>query len=265
MRYLWVDELLKGICSEMGDDAAHRYADFYRLFYDWLYQVYDQRLGGYTETLVVPVSGRRAFIPPGMEVRKVGVNVNGSLSVLLPNDNMLDLPDDCGGLEAPRSGNPDAPSFNFGGADLRVGGFWGFPFTDFPLTTASYTMTGYWPGQGGGKSIRGYYRVFPERGYILLDDTFRMRHVILEGSIPSFRPGIRTYINEAASEAITAYLVYKSGHIRSQVLTMPRPMLQYNQQDYVRTMKNLRSALNGEPLHVLIAAAQSGIGQTDIF
>ncbi len=259
MRYVKLDTIVKSLCSEVNDIYLHRYGEFYKLIHGWLIKVMDQRIGGPHRIARVPLDGRRVWIPQGMEVGKVGVNVAGSISVLLPNNNMLDLDDDCGEHSPPATGNPDAPLFNMGLADLRIDGATCFSW----LGGGNYFdyMGGYWPGQGGGKSARGYYRFFPEKGYILLDSTSTYSEVILEGRMPTFVPYAQTWIAQCATEAIEAFCLYRKGFLDSQVQTAPRSMVQYNKKDYVRAMNALRGALNEEPLHVTIAAAKAHVGQ----
>jgi hypothetical protein len=259
MRYTKLDTIIKSLCSEVNDIYLHRYGEFYKLAHGWLIKVMDQRIGGPHRIARVPVDGRRVWIPQGMEVGKVGVNVAGSISVLLPNNNMLDLDDDCGQHSPPDTGNPDAPLINIGRTDYRIDGGYGFSW----MGGGQYFdyMSGYWPGQGAGKSARGYYRFFPEKGYILLDSTSRYSEVILEGQMPTFVPYTQTWIAQCATEAIEAWCLYRSGFLASQVQTLKRPMVSYNHSDYLRAVRNLRGALNEEPLHVTIAAAQSHLGQ----
>ncbi len=259
MRYRKLDSIIKGFCSEVNDIYLHRYGEFYLLVYNWLTEVMDQRIGGPHRIARCPVDGRRVWIPQGMEVGKVGVNVAGSISVLLPNNNMLDYDDDCGVHSPPGTGNPDAPVFNMGAADLRIDGGYRFSW----LGGGAYFdyMGGYWPGQGGGKSARGYYRFFPEKGYILLDSSSRYSEVVLEGRMPTFVPYTQTWVAQCSSEAIKAYILYRKGFLDAQVQAGKRPMVTYNKNDYVRAMNALRGALNEEPLHVTIAAAKAHVGQ----
>lgn len=267
MRYVTLDSIILGICSEKGDEYGHRYAEFYKLVHSWFRDAKDSRLGGRPTTVRVPVTDRRAWIPQGMSVSKVGVNVNGSISVLLPNNNMLDLTDDCGEYVAPDTGNPDAPAYNYGNLDVRGGMGWRWNSPGLIGTTASflnYSST-FWPGQGGGKSIRGYYRIFPEKGYMLLDRTYQFAEIIMEGAVPTFMPGYTTWIPEICAEAIRAWLSYEPIRLMAEVQAKYGSMVERPRRNYVRAMGALRMALNSEPLAVMIAAVQSRVGTTDIF
>lgn len=264
MRYVKLDSVIKGFCTEVNDTWLHRYGEYYKLIHGWLVKSHDGRLGGPLRIVRAPVDGRRVWIPRGMAVDKIGVNVDGSISVLLPNNNMLDLDDDCGVHSPPETGNPDTPVVNVGTADLRTGNtLWLNNWNGWSGNWFDYAS--YWPGQGGGKSIRGYYRVFHEKGYILLDSSCTYTEIILEGRVPTFTPYATTWVAQCAQEAMEAWCIHRSGHLAAQVSTMKRPMLSVNNADYSRTMKNLRSALNGEPLSAIVSAVHSRIGQIDIF
>ena len=270
MTHTKLDDILKSFCSEVGDSWLHRYSEFYLSVYNWFSEVKDQRLGGVQATMRIPVTDQRIWVPPNLSVGKVGVNVNGSISVLLPNENMLDLTDDCGVYVPPRSGNPDAPAYNYGSQDVRIGptGWWngyGTNATTFSQAYSWFVLPQYWPGQGGGKSIRGYYRHFKDKGYILVDASFRGHEIILEGMVPTFVSGVQTWVRSETREAMKAYCLFRASFLAMQVNPSKFRVMLANQPDYIRAMQNLRSALNTEPLAVIVAAVQSRLGQLGPF
>lgn len=246
MSWQKLDDTLKTICSELGDPGAHRYAEFYLYTGRWLETVNDQRLGGVHAILRLPVDDRRVWLPQGFNPGTIGVNVQGSLSPLLENNNMIDDRDDCGVQDAPETGNPDWPRYNLGDADLRI----------------SYLPP--WPGQGGGQSIRGYYRHFKREGYILLDSTCEYTEIYIEGATPSFVPGVRTWVESSMKEAIMAFIEYEPLRILSKADRYYSGAAEETRLNYVRAMRNLRSAKFGEPLQSYVSAVQSRLGQIGV-
>ena len=254
MRYVKLDTIVKSLCSEVNDIYLHRYGEFYKLIHGWLIKVMDQRIGGPHRIARVPLDGRRVWIPQGMEVGKVGVNVAGSISVLLPNNNMLDLDDDCGEHSPPATGNPDAPLFNMGLADLRIDGATCFSW----LGGGNYFdyMGGYWPGQGGGKSVHGYYKIIDHKNYIIFDSIAGARQqILLEGTYATWVPGRVTFINDLAFLALKNYCIWMA-----KMLDKSNDALMY-QGIYNMEFRNMWKLMNGEPLCVLVAACLSGYGK----
>ena len=265
MSYQKANDILMNICTTFDGDS-NRWWYFYLLLGEWLEEVHDKRIGGTPAQIRVPVVDRRAWLPDGFSVGMIGVNVNGSLSPLLENPRMLDLTDDCGRPMAPASGNPDWPVENVGTADVRIDGgnwWWGNGFSG-GFNGYGWSSPALWPGQGGGKSIRGYYRFFKSKGYILLDSTCNYSEIIVEGATETFIPGVETWIHSRAKEAIRAWMKWKPLEQRKEVNLGLTRAADDARREYLRTMKNLRSAVNQEPLAMLVSAVQSSIGQIQL-
>jgi hypothetical protein len=269
MRYQRLNEILLNICMSLDGDS-NRWWLFYLLVGEWLEEVKDPRIGGIPAQVRIPVTDRRAWLPQGLSVGMVGVNVNGSLSPLLENPRMLDLTDDCGRPVAPESGNPDWPIENVGRADVRIDGgnwWWGNGFNggfNGVFNGFAWSSPALWPGQGGGKSIRGYYRFFKEKNYILLDSTCNYSEIIVEGATETFIPGVETWIQAGAKEAIRAWITWKPLEQKKAVNLGLTRAAEDARQEYLRAMRNLRSRTNQEPLAMLVSAVQSGIGQIQL-
>lgn len=263
MRFQRINEILLNICTSLDGDS-NRYWLFYLLVGEWLEEVKDKRIGGIPAQVRIPVVDRRAWLPEGLAVGMIGVNVNGSLSPLLENPRMLDLIDDCGRPAAPLTGNPDWPLMNIGTADVRIGNSPWFGGSGYYQNGYATSGPALWPGQGEGKSSRGYYRYFKEKNYILLDSTCTYSEIIVEGATDTFVPGVETWIQTGAKEAIRAWIKWKPLEERKSVNLSLARAADDARREYLRTMKNLRSATNQEPLAMLVSAVQSSIGQIQV-
>lgn len=262
--YVKLDDVIKSFCSELGDSGLGMYPTYYQYIYNWLEEVKDQRLGGVGGDFRMPVDSRRVYFPSNMAIKDVGIVVNGNLQVLLPNGNMLDLADDCGSMEAPSTGNPDYPSYNMGNQLAPTTALLpGTAVNNNGFRLAPISGMFHWPGQGGGKSAVGYYRIFWQKGYILLDDTCPYSEVIVRGALPTFSPGVQTWVLGSAREAIKAFCIYRMVYLQSQV-NGDRKSYQGPLADYLRAMRNLRAAINSEPLCAYISAVQSSYGQIGV-
>lgn len=255
MNYRRLDEILMTICSEL-DRHSNRWWHFYMLTTRWLEDVHDSRIGGIPTQLRLPVEDGRVWLPQDLSIGMIGVNVNGSLSPLLENPRMLDPKDDCGQLTVPvqrdtqswwwnrtATGNPDMPAYNIGQVDARI--------SLLPL----------WPGQGGGKSARGYYRHFREKNYIKLDESCTYTEIIVEGATSTFQPGYETWVAVEAKEAIMAWIVWQPLEKKKSVNLSLTRAADDARREYLRAMKNLRAKKQQEPLAMMVAAIQSSYGQ----
>lgn len=255
MNYRKLDEVLMTICSEL-DRHSNRWWYFYQLTTRWLEDVHDSRIGGIPAQVRFPVEDGRVWLPQDFSVGMIGVDVNGSISPLLENPRMIDALDECGRLTVPAqrdtqswwwnrtaTGNPDMPAINIGRADVRM--------STLPL----------WPGQGGGKSARGYYRHFREKNYIKLDESCTYTEIFIEGATSTFQPGYVTWIATEAKEAIMAWIVWQPLEMRKSVNPSLTRAADDARREYIRAMKNLRAKKKQEPLAMMVAAVQSSYGQ----
>lgn len=243
MRTVTLDSVLKSWCDRKTPSAQHWYTEALAWAREWI-RTWDESGGPTPSMISVPVTDRVVRIPTGFSVGNVGVDVRGSFMPLGINDQMLDLDNNCFTPTAPHTGNPDYPTWAQGStAELTwerwMLGAWG----------AWGSATTYWPGQGGGQSEYGYYKLVKEKGYILLDETVagKHEHVILDGSTKTFIPYSITRINELAIPALEAWLAWKITDGTSRA--------------YAMHMEVLRSNMNREPLSVIVAAWQRGYGK----
>ena len=249
MRTISLDQVIKTLCSQMGDDFGHVYHAWYSHAREWI-RLQDQSSGGIPASIVVPITNGRAFIPEGMLLDRVGINVNGSFQPLLTNPNMLES-ECCGEFVPPDTGHPDWPAISSSGiAQFPADGFIDW----WPSSGSLWT---FWPGQGGGKSIYGYYKENKQGGYVFFDQSVAPNEeIILEGIMPTFSPRTKTLINELAVRAITSYC--KWNHPTSKV------DMNLELRVYGNEMTRYKSALNREPLCVMIAATWSGYGRMGV-
>jgi hypothetical protein len=257
MMYVKLDNVLNTLVTKAG--GRDRYTEYLLLTKLW-FDDGMRRLGNRQSDVRAIVTNQVVAIPPGMTVGMVGMAVDGSIQPLGINWNMLDLRDDCGQPVRPDTGNPDFPLINIGAADMLVETYpwYGWNY-GYPLQ-----FTGSWPGQGGGQSVRGYYRPFPDENFILFDKSMEGLEVVLRGRIPLFRAGYHTWVPDLAVPAIEAWLDYKP--LLELSKTDPRKVgtMKVFERVYVSKMSNLKDALNHEPLHILVAAVRSRLGQIGV-
>jgi hypothetical protein len=245
MKYKLLDLVLREICAITGDFWMHRYVEYYNHAMSFLRSL-DIDISGTKAFTRVPVINRVAWLPPDMMSNpNIGVEVNGSLSLLQPNPQMLFDFDNCGDISPPVTGNPDVPYFSVEPGESR----WVDNIPNF-----------YWPGYGGGHSIYGYYRIFPDRGCVVLSEGFQHSHLVIEYSTSSFVPGKRTFVSEFAVEAIRAHIVYECNLVEANVASASRSMLAVNKAERNAKMNIFRHRSMSAPLHIVIAALRTGYG-----
>jgi hypothetical protein len=243
MRQERLTDMVNGICMVLDGDNQ-RWWDAYQWAEKWITDVHGKRMGGIPLIASMPVTvgtdgRRRVWLPEGMKVERVGINVNGSLESLLSNDSMIDLDAGCGGLFAPATGNPDWPAYNIGAQNT--------PFSFMPE----------WPGMGGGRSFRGYYRHFKHKNYILLDDTCKYDEVIIEGNNPGFIPGSVNWVPSDWREVLHAWIDWKPIELRSKRNPSLLNKAELLRREYLRANGALKMLQNAEPYAKLISACVS--------
>lgn len=234
MRTARLDETLDAL-PEVVASRGNRWTEMLAHAREWI-RAWDSSSGGMPAMVKSAIQGQRAFIPTNMLVDAVGIPINGSFSPLGMNPNMLDMTDCCGEFEAPDTGHPDLQPTRYEGN----------------VTEWDASDHLFWPGLGGGQSVYGYYRMNTEKNYVIFDKLAAPTDfILLRGTVPTFTPRMVTRINELAVPAIRAYCQWKGGD---------RSMRTWNAHE----MGKLRSALNREPLCVMVAAWMRGYGRMGI-
>jgi hypothetical protein len=270
LNYVTLDSVIREACGREGDYFAHTYMPRLALAVAFIRDC-DHSFGGFKSVkyLWLPVTDGRAYMQEVVNVTKVGVRISGHIQPLLEDQNMLDRPDDCGGLTTDRPMNPDIPSVRStgllpvlntgqvggGGVDGIVGGYgytggsgWG------GLYGMGWDLT--YPGMGIKKSLYGYFRWFPGGGYFLLDADSNWEEIVIECAVKTFEPGSITLVPELCVESIIAYIRWAQSDLDSDVSTKERPLLPGKTREYGRQRMLLRDRMNRIPLHELWAVVR---------
>lgn len=245
MRITPLDSVVMNVCTFLDDSILSRYTEVYGIAMDWIRKS-DLMWGAIPSVEAAEVVNGKVEIPDNFSVGRVGVNINGSFTPLLPNNQMIDT-DLCGEFTPPDTGHPDYATFA-GFAPIGYNGW----FNNVCWNGSQV----YWPGVGGGKSIHGYYKIIDHKNYILLDSLVGARQgILLEGTYPLWVPGRLTYINEAAFLPLKNYCIWMAKKLDKSS----------DSDDYQRiyTMEffNMWKKISGEPLCTLVAACLSGYGK----
>lgn len=253
MRVTPLDGLVMNVCTFLDDSILSRYTEILGIGMDWIRKS-DLMWGAIPAVEAAEVVDQKVLIPEGFTVGRVGINVNGSFTPLLPNNQMVDS-DECGTFTPPDTGHPDYPAYNIPGNPQ--------PFSFAPIGYSNWFTNVYWsgsqiywPGQGAGKSVHGYYKIIDHKNYIIVDSVVGANQgILLEGTYPLWVPGRKTYINEAAFLALKNYCIWMA-----KKLDRSRDADDY-QRIYIMEFRNMWKKLNGEPLCALVAAVLSGYGR----
>lgn len=276
MSYIKLDTILRNYCREHGGTYLHKWGHYYPHALNAVKDI-DASFGSSHGVLYrfVPVEGGRAFIPGDITVvSEVGIMVGGHFQQLHLDQNMMDRDDDCGALTPSESVNPDIPSVRsngktqapilytgqVGGGTITggYGGYYGGGYGTgwfgggYGLGYCGYGQGWrmYTPAQGGMKSIYGYYRIFAERGYVLLEKDCPFDHIVLKCHTRSFTPGMNTLVNELAEPYIKAWITAKTTANRAEVYTKDRPMVAFQDQERKLEKALLRQRIGREGNHL---------------
>jgi hypothetical protein len=216
---------------------------------------------GAVEKVIVQSDGR-VFIPNGFRLSRVGINVNGSFAPLLRNPNMVYDSTCCEPFVQPDTGHPDSPAFTAGSTNPVPHTWNNYGWYDGWYSGGSRADT-LWPGQGGGRSVYGYYNFLDGDNFIFLDKAVGAVHeyILMEGTYPAFVPGKETLLNVKCVPAVTAYCLWKDKQNESLVSPSKRADVPPLYRQFVAAMRELEINLCEEPICVLVAAFQSAIGQ----
>ena len=132
--------------------------------------------------------------------KKVGVCLNGIVVGLGGRDNMCPpTTDDCGDLVVDQPTLPDntwdGTFWNYGGNNWNVDGF----------------NVGRDYGLGGGQNAIGYFKIFPERGYIALQNmSTSFTEIVLEYDCDLEKVGANHLVHQYEVEAVQSWIAWKS-------------------------------------------------------
>lgn len=248
-----LDATIMNVCTFLEDAELSRYTEVLGIAMDWIRKS-DNMWGATPSVEAVDVVNQKAEIPAGFTVGRVGINVNGSFTPLLPNNQMVDT-DLCGTFTPPNTGHPDYPAYNIPG-NPQPATFGPLGYDGWFSNVAWGASQPYWPGQGGGKSVHGYYKIIDHKNYIIFDSIAGARQqILLEGTYATWVPGRVTFINDLAFLALKNYCIWMA-----KMLDKSNDALMY-QGIYNMEFRNMWKLMNGEPLCVLVAACLSGYGK----
>lgn len=257
--YVTLDSVIREMCSDCGDNYAHDYMVKLSHAVQFIRQ-YDHENGGFkgVKYMWLPVVDGRANVPNIVSISKVGIEIGGHIQPLLEDLNMLDRLDDCGGFTTNRPLNPDVPSVRsdsvlpilFTGPYSGLWGTYGYGgYRGYGYGLYGNSFSAYYPGMSVKKSLYGYYRWFPQNGYILLDADSTWETIVIEVAVKTFEPGSITLVPEIAVEVIKSYVRWAITDLDADVKTKSRPIVSLRQQQLTFEKLRLRKMMRRQPLY----------------